>query len=230
MEKTCYMCEKEATSLEHVPPKCLFPEKKDLPEGIDFRKNLITVPSCDEHNSQKSKDDEYLLFLLLSAKKGNIDKERHLNTKFTRAVNRTPHVYNSFCQNKSHFLSFEEGDINVESSFFVDIPRFENAIKHIALGLYYNHYGKKWNGSFRMFSSEMINEKSFNSYKANQDIHETASKIACYFEKKEARGENPQIFMYKWHTEGEGGHAIFMDFYEGFEITVVLRAFIKSVS
>ena len=45
---TCYMCEKESTSSEHVPPKCLFPEKKDLPDGVDLRKSLITVPSCDE--------------------------------------------------------------------------------------------------------------------------------------------------------------------------------------
>ena len=34
-EKKCYMCEKLATSVEHIPPQCLFPEQKDLPDGID---------------------------------------------------------------------------------------------------------------------------------------------------------------------------------------------------
>ena len=33
--------------------------------GIDYRKNLITVPACDAHNLQKSKDDEYLQLLVI---------------------------------------------------------------------------------------------------------------------------------------------------------------------
>ena len=61
---TCYMCDEESTSSEHVPPKCLFPEQKDLPEGVDLRKSLITVPSCDLHNSKKSNDDEYYSIVL----------------------------------------------------------------------------------------------------------------------------------------------------------------------
>lgn len=52
-EITCYMCEKPATSVEHIPPKCLFPEQKDLPGGADLRKQLLTVPACDEHNLKK---------------------------------------------------------------------------------------------------------------------------------------------------------------------------------
>src|SRR6266849_2119003 len=60
--KTCYMCDKPATSMEHVPPRCFFPPQDDLPKGkgMDFRKNLITVRSCDDHNMSKSDDDEYL--------------------------------------------------------------------------------------------------------------------------------------------------------------------------
>ena len=61
--ETCYMCDASATGREHVPPRCLFPEAKDIP-GKDFRKKLITVPSCDAHNFAKSKDDEYLMTIL----------------------------------------------------------------------------------------------------------------------------------------------------------------------
>lgn len=42
-KKTCYMCDNEVISMEHVPPACLFPEIKDT-KGINFRKNLIKVP------------------------------------------------------------------------------------------------------------------------------------------------------------------------------------------
>ncbi|MDN5882405.1 MAG: hypothetical protein L0H37_08540, partial [Nitrosospira sp.] len=64
---TCYMCDQEATTMEHAPPKCIFPEKKDLSSYDDYRQGLITVPSCEEHNTTKSKDDEYLLYLLAAS-------------------------------------------------------------------------------------------------------------------------------------------------------------------
>ena len=60
-KNNCYMCDSYAVTVEHVPPACLFPEKKDS-KDIDFRKNLITVPSCEIHNSKKSDDDEFLMF------------------------------------------------------------------------------------------------------------------------------------------------------------------------
>ncbi|MDH1232687.1 MULTISPECIES: hypothetical protein [Stenotrophomonas] len=44
---------------EHVPPQCFFPD--------DRRDGLITVRSCDEHNSKKSKDDEYFRGVFLSS-------------------------------------------------------------------------------------------------------------------------------------------------------------------
>jgi hypothetical protein len=59
------MCESPATSREHVPPRCLFPDDPT------FRKDLIKVPSCDVHNLRKSKDDELLRHILASAPGNN---------------------------------------------------------------------------------------------------------------------------------------------------------------
>jgi len=64
MAETCYMCSGKATGKEHAPPRCVFPEKKDSSPGVDYRRNLIRVPSCDAHNTAKSQDDEYLAFVL----------------------------------------------------------------------------------------------------------------------------------------------------------------------
>lgn len=67
--KTCYMFEKMATTREHVPPQGLFPEIEAFKAiGIeigDMRKNLITVPSCPEHNNDKSNDDAFLISILV---------------------------------------------------------------------------------------------------------------------------------------------------------------------
>src|SRR6185312_15429445 len=91
-EKICYKCGKAATSREHVPPICLFPEKKDL-YGIDFRQNLITVPSCDEHNAKKSSDDEFLLSVIASVVGNNGVGYIHTQTKVKRIFTRKGQGY-----------------------------------------------------------------------------------------------------------------------------------------
>src|SRR5690554_7592949 len=85
--KKCYMCENDATSREHVPPLCLFPEMKDT-KGINFRKELITVPSCDLHNSKKSDDDEFLMLSLAGLIKNNPVGNFHQLTKANRSLKR----------------------------------------------------------------------------------------------------------------------------------------------
>ncbi len=86
------MCGKAATSKEHVPPQCLFPEIKDT-EGVDLRKDLITVPSCDEHNTKKSKDDEFLMISIAGSIGNNFFGFFHARTKVERALKRKNAAY-----------------------------------------------------------------------------------------------------------------------------------------
>lgn len=85
---TCYMCAATATSREHAPPRCLFPEFKEV--AVDLRKNLITVPSCDRHNSEKSKDDEFLRSVIVMMIGNNAFAEHVFMRKFLAAVRRAP--------------------------------------------------------------------------------------------------------------------------------------------
>jgi hypothetical protein len=84
------MCESIATSVEHAPPKCIFPEAKDTLSGEDYRKNLITVPSCDAHNLARSKDDEYLLHVLAASITSNNVGLNQFLTKSRRAFDESP--------------------------------------------------------------------------------------------------------------------------------------------
>ena len=104
MKETCYMCGECVTSREHVPPKCLFPEKKDLPKGFNLRKNLITVPSCDLHNTHKSQDDQYLQLVLTCTFEGNNTKTNLFNTKVMRAFDRKPQLLAGFMKQREKVL------------------------------------------------------------------------------------------------------------------------------
>jgi hypothetical protein len=59
-----YACGGSKTSMEHAPPKCFFPEATDPRGTYLYRRDLIKVPSCDLHNTEKSSDDVYALWHL----------------------------------------------------------------------------------------------------------------------------------------------------------------------
>src|SRR5690348_12624374 len=66
----CYFqgCTPDTTTREHVPLKSFFPK--------DQRTKLITVPSCEAHNTSKSADDHYALaHICMNSSLGNQARE-----------------------------------------------------------------------------------------------------------------------------------------------------------
>lgn len=224
LKETCYMCHRPKTSKEHVPPKCIFPSDKDLEDGFGLRKNLIKVPSCDIHNSQKSKDDEYLMFILASGILGNRYKDGQVKTKIMRALKRRPHVYTSFMNDLTPvLLKGEDGKVHESASFKVDLKRFDNIACHMACGIFFHHYEKKWLGGFKVFSNMLLDLESTDSVKVNNAVRNAATYASKLFSECEEFGENKEIFKYKIISEGDLKHGIHMVFYEGVEITVLLQ-------
>lgn len=220
------MCDSEATSREHVPPKCIFPEKKDLPKNFDFRKNLISVPSCDEHNSHKSKDDEYFMFILSCAFQGNEHKERHFGTKVMRAFQRKPYVYSSFMEGFTPVEVVSPEGENLESATFqVDRVRFDRIVKNLSCGIYFHHFQEKWRGGFRLLTNAFLVTGVADSAQANETIQLANQRASASFSNLIAAGNNNEIFHYKVVSENtsNGDHAIHMVFYEGVEVTVLLK-------
>lgn len=220
---TCYMCDEEATSFEHVPPKCLFPEQKDLPEGIDLRKSLITVPSCEVHNSQKSDDDEYLLYCLaMSIPSNNVGKD-HFLSKVIRAVKRNPSLIKKLLHN-SHNAQAENlstNEVFETIGFQVDDLRFDKAIEQLSRALYFYHFGKKSNGQLKIYPNFLLsmedNYKETNGKIAEMDI--MAEKL---FSEENYYGSNPEVFKYCAVDTGIGQPKFLrLYFYGGNRVTVI---------
>ena len=149
----CYMCDNIATSQEHVPPKCLFPEQKDT-RGIDFRKNLIKVPSCDIHNMSKSADDEFLMLSLSGIITNNIIGQFHFLTKSNRAIQRKSKDFISkqVLRNlKTVNLKISEKQFKPAVIGYPNIERLNTCFEHIAYGLYYHEYNAKFEGEIKIF-------------------------------------------------------------------------------
>jgi len=198
------MCSKAATSKEHVPPACLFPEQKDT-KGLDFRKNLITVPSCDLHNSKKSNDDEFLMLSLSGLIKNNPVGTFHQITKGNRAVRRKnkDFIEKEILRNfKTTKIPDSSGKYRLVSIGNPNIQRLTNCLEHIAYGLFYHEFQKQFDGEVRMIL-EFIEYQDDNTQTLKKFL-----KRRFEVEKElnsGVKGDNPEVFQYEFHKPDKDG-------------------------
>jgi hypothetical protein len=130
LDKTiCYCCDKPAVGQgDHVPPMKLFPK------GLFSNTKPIIVPSCPEHNQEKSKSDEYLKFILTSSSE-RIPSDVLEST--ARGVIR--HIK----MDSKNLLEFgverKEGEVFVNNSAPVNLGLLTEALEKIARGIYFYH-------------------------------------------------------------------------------------------
>jgi len=206
----CYMCENEGTSNEHVPPKCLFPEMKDS-EGVDYRSNLITVKSCDEHNTQKSNDDEYLKEVIVMHYANESKIQSVALKKILRAYQKQPGKFFNLMADS------EEVSLDGQKTFIwtIDLGRFESSIAHIAHGLFFHHHKKHWPMNFKVFSLSLLGDdedlraRKAEMFKGLQQLLDGASEVF--------QGKNPEIFKYRLCGD-ESFPIFYLVFYGGFEV------------
>jgi hypothetical protein len=220
--EVCYWCGKQATSREHVPPKCLFPEGKDITEIYDksFRYNLITVPSCDEHNMEKSHDDEYLMACLSGRVGNNGVAYIHNATKVRRARDRNPNM-----------IKVDDNDIlQVDGKEYpvqwvtVDTLRLLHSFEAIARALYFYELNENFSGECRIASSIFTHpdDKKWSVFNL---------RAAKLIEKEqphwgtEIKGDNSDIFTYQFSpVDGFKCQTLALNFYKATKVYVVLTS------
>ena len=206
------MCEEIATSGEHVPPQCIFPEVKDLRR--DYRTSPIIVPSCDAHNMRKAKDDEYLMMVLAVNITNNEVARGQFKMKIQRAWKRSPNLAKLLLRVNKPIL------VNGKSTlaFKVDIARFKRSLDCIVRGLYYNQYKKKWSASLMIESPVMLFLKGKDAPKYNQILNIMGVKVNQVLSDLPKIGENPDVFWYQILHDRPEELLINMMFYGGLQV------------
>lgn len=190
---SCYMCDQAATSNEHAPPKCLFPNDKN---GPDYRKNLITVPSCAVHNTETSKDDVYLLYVLAASITSNDLGLNHFLTKVKKTAIRKPALAVSLLEKSTPIVIEQAEYTQVGAAISINGARLNATLKKIAYAIYYHENKMKFTGSISLISC-------FTLYKniSKNSISQEALKIANHlFENHEKKGCNPDVFCYRYES------------------------------
>ena len=140
---TCYMCESPMTSYEHAPPQCIFPKSDNKNSNNNLKK--IKVPSCDLHNSAKSQDDEYLLYVLTTTITSNKIGLNHFYTKTIKAANRKPKLSYELLKNSTSVkLNDLEKQQKVDAyTLSIDKNRINSVLEKCARALYFDNTKNK---------------------------------------------------------------------------------------
>lgn len=217
----CYMCCKEAIGDEHVPPRCLFPESKDIQSGIDFRQQLITVPACADHNSGKSRDDEYFLYLLVINLTANEVAKNQFLTKVRRSINRKPGLIKALMANRCPVtvIDSETGKIQNTPAIRIDDVRLNSMLEHIARGLYFHHFEERWQGSVKTQCDFLLVSLDPDHQNLNNQCAELARGADHIFAECEFYGANPDVFKYQVVESGVD-RLMRLHFYEGCRVSV----------
>ena len=147
----CYCCEEIATTKDHIPPKCFFPEKKYLSsESPNYRSQLITVPACSAHNNSRSKDDEYTAAMIVMNSKSNLAlamfKSKWLRILLRREGGLGKRIFST--GRSAKFISRKNNILVPRETLIIsyEMQRIERVIESIARALYYveSNGKEKW--------------------------------------------------------------------------------------
>jgi hypothetical protein len=204
------MCDLPSVSNEHVPPKGLFPESKDLPEGVDLRKKLITVKSCVKHNTEKSGDDAYFLSLLAGCDFINEVGREHYRQKVRRQHTRNNSILARFGDRLT--------SIHGRTGIVAEINRLDSFVVHMAAALYYAHFGTRWSRPIEWIPEFLVRPGIVADMNRRAAIH--AKDIE--FDGMDFIGENPEVFKYQVRQD-LSETTMRLHFYDGCRISLAFR-------
>lgn len=196
----CYACNSTKTSMEHAPPRCFFPEDSDESGNYLMRRDLIKVPSCDCHNSEKSHDDVYALWHLAplvgtNSVAGSM-RERWMKRASDHDWNKRGGAFMKRLLSEIHTVD-ERGQPIGKS----DSERMIEFHKNCARALYFFEYVKRLELPLRVTNI-------YNDFRYPEKVVELRNREAFFESQMEGApvlGANPEVFNYSiWHREGEG--------------------------
>lgn len=197
LTETCYMCDKPKSTREHVPPLCFFPEQANEAKARDFRINLITVPSCDDHNLQKSSDDEYVRNVIaLHWRNNSIGYEMSM-TKVLRSFVGNKPLLNLFIGEGKHKHLILDGQEGVTT--LLDRARFDSEMGKIVRGIYFNQFRQKCRTAVDIYSRSLVELVSTSMQKqAWNGVSQASDNMRQWLLLEPKHGENPDVFYYQF--------------------------------
>lgn len=200
------MCSGKKTSKEHVPARSFFPQE------AEFRKNLITVPSCDLHNTNTSLDDEYVRNIIAMSFGNNNTAYRQFLDKVLKSLQESVGLMQATTGNNQ---SVTVNDVPT-MALKIDTNRFNLVMRKIAYALYFHKFKKIWRRRLIVVTRHLHHEDF--KYDEMQKLIINAERDLRY---PTYSGHNPLVFRYYFgESEDANLRILRLSFYEGFEVWI----------
>lgn len=203
----CYWCGNPATSREHIPPSNLFPK--------GHNSQLITVPSCKQHNEDLHKlDERFRVYLQVQQRSNPVALEAFKDRTF-RGLSRPERsgLTRSLAE-KSHRVTIGE-----QPTLAMEInPKDQNLyFEKIIRGIYFHLFKRQAPGRVVSISQDFI--------VPGFDYEELMSTILPLLNDPNVtafgKTANPEVFQFKYARvveETREAFAVVLRFYEGVEV------------
>lgn len=208
--ETCYLCDADGTTHEHLPPQVFFPEIKDLGAQYgDLRKQLVTVPACPAHNNAFSRDDEYVAIVIaMSASNDDIGAD-HFLTKFSRTLTHSPTFKAALEREMEPVLLNGDGSAQLH----LDRERYGRVMERIARGLHFHETRRRLFGTLFIDSPALGPHAETASFRTVERAHPNDLAVKMIGDQRAFRyALRPDPFF------------LHMTFYGGFDVLVTLTS------
>jgi hypothetical protein len=217
----CYACENPATSWEHAPAKGFYPRRRQVyrpSPAVDFRRNLIEVPSCDDHNADKSQDDNFsqVVIGVIALCVGQGALPHPIIRDWLTRARQHPRIRRALVDD-AKLVRTPRGPMY---SIQPEVHTLARILELTARALYYHEHkwAKRWPGTCNIVSPHFMNGDLYPSdgtligWQAVKQFNVLyRGKVQGF----ELRGPHPTVFAYQVH-ENEVGLAMRMTFYGSF--------------
>jgi len=199
----CYLCGREPESREHVPAKGFFPNK------TSYRKQLITVPSCDRHNQDTSADDEYVRNVITAHRGNNSVAFRQFTQKVVKSLRLDISKFG-----KPRKIQTPQGTVH---AFEIDRAILDRVLRKMGYALFFHDFKYQWNRELIILSKHLVYADL-----SHDDYGRLLESVEKQLPELPSNGENPQVFKYASMKTGERAEdTIFrLTFYEGFTVWI----------
>ena len=210
MDRKCFLCGSDASSKEHVPPKCFFPD------GGKYRTQLITVPSCTKHNLDTSQDDEYVRNVIAMSIGNNAIGFKQFFEKVVKSYIQSPRLMNRTLARSQRVITAQGST----TAFEIERDRFDSVIKKIAYGLYYDKFRKPWNRKLIVMSRHL---------RCGDMSEDEFGELLRWAENNcpplQFHGENSKVFQYIFDPDDQDPEYSFfwIRFYENFDAWIIAK-------
>lgn len=187
VKRTCYACEAEGQTREHVPAESYFPGEKE---------QLVTVPSCKKHNEDLNNDQAYLRMVLSMSSGRNAIGAEIAETAFRGLRKNHPKWLRRMQATLKPLTMHHKGLLVPSGAVGVDTACVARVLEGYGRGLYYHEH--------KYARKAPVKCAVVPFFLAHSDIHmwilyrSLRSVLPYMFHGCPTQGGNPEVFW--WRT------------------------------